>query len=116
MVSIDQVEKGIAKYMDEELLPTLPQQGWKGFGLSVAAGLLIKRGGAMLREAVKAPVLQKMGLVSPEGAVDLAALREVMTERMPETGLVIETPLGINLRMRTEDMNNLFKAIEEVKV
>ena len=113
MVSIECVERGVARYVDEELLPSISCDGAKGFGLGIAATLLVKRGGNVLREYAKAPLLQQMGLVSPDGAVDLEAVYEAAKARLPATGLPIDLPLGISIRIKAEDINKLYAMIRK---
>jgi hypothetical protein len=113
MISIECVERGVARYVDEELLPNISCGGAKGFGLGVAATLLVKRGGNVLREYAKAPLLQQMGLISPDGAVDLEAVYEAAKERFPATGLAIDLPLGICLRITSQDLDRIVEYIRK---
>lgn len=113
MVSIDAVEKGMALYLDRELLPNLPRDGIKGFGIGVAATLAVKRGGNILRELSQNKVIQSMGLVSPDGAVDLDILREACINNIPSTGLPLELPMGISLRLTDKDIDMMYRYIKE---
>lgn len=113
MVSIDCIERGVAAYIDKELLPHLDTGGVKGFGLGVAASLMIKRGGNLLREYAKAPILHQLGIVSQDGAVDLDALKDAALERIPAAGLPIELPWGICLRIKADDITSLYEAISK---
>ena len=113
MVSIECVERGMARYVDEELLPSISCDGAKGFGLGVAATLLTKRGGNVLRQYARAPLLQQMGLTSPDGAVDLEAVYEAAKANIPATGVAIELPLGICIRIRAEDIDKLYEMIRK---
>lgn len=113
MVSIDNVERGIAKYIDRHILPNLPQTGAKGFGIGVAASLLVKRGGNLLREYAKQPILQQMGIITADGAVDLDVIREAAADRMPPQGVTVDLPLGITIRVNAADVDAIYNAIRE---
>lgn len=113
MVSIDSVERGIAKYIDEQLMPNLPRDGVKGFGIGVAASLLVKRGGNLLREYAKTPWLQQMELVTADGSVDLDAIRDAAKANIPATGVAIELPMGICLRVTAADVDALYNSIRK---
>lgn len=114
MVSIECVERGLARYMDEELLPGLQQgNSAKGFAIGVAATLLVKRGGNILREYAKADILRQMGLVSADGAVDLDAIREAVKSNLPPTGLPVDLPMGICLRISAADVDKLYDMIRQ---
>ena len=113
MVSIDSVERGLARYIDKEIMPAIKTDGIKGFGIGVAASLLVKRGGNLLRPYAQNPTLQQMGLVTADGAVDLDALRDAVKDNIPVGGLLVELPMGITLRGNTSDVDSLYGFIRE---
>lgn len=113
MVSIENVERGLAKYIDTEIMPRISRDGIKGVGIGIAASLLVKRGGNVLREYAKNPLLQQLGLVTADGAVDLDALRDAAVENIPPQGLAVDLPLGITIRMGADDVNSLYNAIRK---
>lgn len=113
MVSIDCVERGLARYIDTEILPNLPKDGVKGVGIGIAASLLVKRGGVILREYIKNPMLQQLGIVSVDGSVDLDVLREAAMENISAQGVVVDLPLGVTLRINADDVDSIYKAIRE---
>lgn len=113
MVSIESVERGLARYIDRELMPSVKTDGIKGFAIGTAAALLVKRGGGILREYAKNPLLQQMGLVSPDGSIDLDALREAAASNIPASGLIVDLPMGITMRFQAGDVDSLYKYIRE---
>lgn len=113
MVSIESVERGMARYIDAEIMPAIKADGVKGFAVGAAASLLVKRGGNLLRAYTQNPVLQQMGLVTPDGAVDLDALREAAKENIPAGGLQVDLPLGISMRITTTDVDHLYETIRK---
>ena len=113
MVSIDSVERGLARYIDEDFLPSFPRDGAKGFAMGVAASLLVKRGGVILREYAKNPLLLQMGLTTPDGAVDLDAIRDAAKANIPASGVTVNLPIGIVLRVNAADVDKLYEAIRK---
>lgn len=113
MVSIEVVERGAARYIDEAILPNIQSDGIKGFAMGMAATVLVKRGGNLLREYAKAPVLQQLGIVTAEGAVDLDLLREAAKKNMPSNGLSIDAPMGIVIRINGDDIDQLCEMIRK---
>ena len=113
MVSIESVERGLARYIDKEIMPAIKTDGIKGFAIGTAASLLVKRGGNLLRAYAQNPVLQQMGLVTTDGAVDLDALREAARENIPTGGLQVDLPLGISMRITTTDVDRLYETIRK---
>jgi hypothetical protein len=113
MVSIESVERGVARYIDKEILPAIKTDGIKGFAIGTAASLLVKRGGNLLRGYAQNPTLQQMGLVTADGAVDLDSLRDAAKDNIPVGGLLVELPMGITLRVNTSDVDSLYRFIRE---
>lgn len=109
MVNIDMIERGLARYLENELIPKLPRDGLKGFGIGVAATLAIRRSGDILRGMIDKPIVKTMGLVDDDGAIDIDTVLEAVAENVPPTGVLIDLPLGIQLRMNHAD----FKCIAE---
>ena len=113
MVSIECIERGLARYVDEELLPSINQGGAKGFAIGMAASLLVKRGGRILREYAQKDIWRQMGLVSADGAVDLDAIRDAAKANIPSGGLALDLPMGICLRINAADVDSLYDKIRK---
>jgi hypothetical protein len=113
-VTAAQAAQGLGLYMDRELLPSLPRDGWKGFGIGVAATLVCSRAQAMLEKYMQMPALQQMGLCTKDGGFDLDAVKAAALKSMPEEGLLVSTAIGIGIRIRKEDIEKLYRCIEEV--
>ena len=77
------------------------------------AAALNQQGCNLLRWYAQNPMLQQMGLVTADGAVDLDALRDAARDNIPAGGLLVELPMGISLRINTTDVDSLYKAIRE---
>ena len=110
-VNISQIEIGVAKYLDAELLPQLPRDGAKGFGVQFVAVLATKRLGALIRSYAESPVVKAMGIVDAHGNVDLPALRDAAMQTMPESGVVIDVPLAGKLTFYRADLEKLYQYI-----
>lgn len=113
MYSVAQVEQGLAKYIDAELLPALPRDGLKGFGIGVGAALLVRRGGGVLTELCQNKALQTMGVVTADGMIDLDVLRDICRENIPQGGLPVPLPMGLQVRLKAEDVDKIYQCIVE---
>ena len=102
MVEIQKIEAGIARYLDAELIPKLPENSWKQFGVGLVSALVAKRGGA---------VLKAFGVVDEAGCWDVDVLREIAKERIPETGLPADVPFIGKLTIYRADVDKLHEHI-----
>lgn len=59
MESIDQVKRGIANFIDAEVVPVMPK--WKGIALAVGASLMIE---GKTDEILNHPLVKMMGVVN----------------------------------------------------
>lgn len=111
MVSICQLEMGIARYLDAELIPKLPTDGAKGFGIQVMTTLATKRVGALVSTYASNPIIKAMGITDDAGNVDIDALREAVLKSMPDTGLAVDVPLAGKLTFYKTDVDKLYQLI-----
>lgn len=113
MYSIEVIERGAARFIDEAIMPNLQRDGIKGFAMGMAASVLVKRGGNLLRAYAKDPTLQQLGIITADGAVDLDLLREAAKKNMPASGLSIDAPMGIVIRINSNDIDQLCEMIRK---
>lgn len=59
MESVDQVKRGIANFIDAEVVPVMPK--WKGIALAVGASLMIE---GKTDELLNHPLVKMMGVVN----------------------------------------------------
>lgn len=114
MVEISRIEKGVALYLDRELVPKLPGGSWKQFGAGVASALVAKRGGKALGKLKDHPAAMSFGLVDEAGCVDVELLREIANEKIPDAGLQIDVPTLGRLTVYQRDIEKLYGYIMEV--
>lgn len=107
MVSVAQIEAGVARFIDNELAPKIPADGPNGglkrFGLLVALSYNIKS---------KVPgLLQSMGAIDEGGNVDLDSVAELARHYMPENGLRVQVPVIDELVFYPADIDLLRRYI-----
>ena len=110
--SYDRVERGIAKYMDTELIPKLPCDGIRGFGIGVCATLLTRRCTNLLQGLEKNAIIRDMGVIK-DGAVDIDLLADACKQNIPASGLTVSLPMGITLRINASDIDTICRCITE---
>lgn len=113
MVAIDKVEAGIARYIDRELIPQLPCDGLKGFGIGVAASLLLQKLGVILRQYAGNPMLKTLEIVNDDGMVDIEVLHEAIRRNVQENGLAIDLPLVGGIKLYKADVDTIYRMIKE---
>ena len=104
MVSIRRVEKGIATYLDKEMMPKMDTEGLQGFGIGVATSLLIKRVGNIIEGYKNNGVAQALLLThlhkqlgDGRGTVDLIGDRHGVISRILERDIGAEAEVQLAL-------------------
>lgn len=102
MESIDQVKRGIANFIDGEVVPIMPR--WKGVLLSAGAALMIE---GKSNEIIKHPMVQMMGVVNGD-MVDVDKLYSTL--KVKAQG---KWPVEISgLKMSETDLDKLYQYIK----
>lgn len=112
MVTVQQIEKGFARWLDNELMPQMPQSGWKKVLAGAAASLMIKRGGSMVTALMEHQVVKALD-IARDGEIDLETIRDEVKANMTAEGLRIDIPLIGALTMHKSDIDTLCAYIME---
>lgn len=92
MVSIGQIERGAARYVDNEIMPNINQSGLAKIAIGTAAGILVQRAGRLVENYVDNPMLKALGVVDAEKNVDLDLLLPELRKNIPEEGFKVRIP------------------------
>lgn len=116
MVSIEQIETGVAKYIDAELAPNIPTDTPNGplkKLVAVSGAIYAVRNG--LRNLAGNKTLSVMGAVDEKGNLDVDGLAEVVKEHIPAKGLKVSVPFlpDMALTFHAADVDTLHKYIME---
>lgn len=111
MVTIDQVERGIAAYLDRELMPILPDTGFQKVLIGTGIGLALRKYKGQLAELKDHPVVKMLGVFDKNGNVDIDVVKEELGKQIPETGLKMELPMIGGLTFHKADVDKLHSYI-----
>lgn len=114
MVSIDKIEKGIAAYMDSEIMPQLPNGGLEKVLAGTAMSLVIRRSGNILDGYKNNKAVQMLGLMDADGNVDVDILAEELKKNISSDGLKVEIPMIGKMTFHKEDVDKLHEYITEL--
>lgn len=115
MIAFDKVQKGIAAYLDNEVMPALKDEGWK----RVAAGAAISL--ALSRSADFIPILQEnqfvkaMKLMDENGNIDVEALVPVLKDQLAKEPMVVSLPMMGDMTFHEQDIDKLYDYIRTVR-
>lgn len=97
MVSLNQVEAGIARYIDAEIAPKIPVMGQYGQIKKVTfltgAMYLVKHSRGLVEDFLNGSMSNSIGLSDREGNVDLEGVIEAIKQNIPDSGLKMQLPM-----------------------
>lgn len=113
MVTIDRIERGIAKFLDMELAPSLPKEGVSRLVTGAAMAVIVKRVGGMIRGYAGNAAVRGLGVMDAEGNVDIDILWEAVKANFPDAGIRVDIPFGGTVTFRRTDVDTLYRYIVE---
>ena len=110
MVRIDQVQRGLAAFIDRDLIPSL--SGWDKVLVGGGAGILTARLPQMISQH---PVVATLGLYdAANNQVDIDAMHQYVTPYIGAEALPLKIPmLGITVKIGKQEIDALYRYIKE---
>lgn len=103
MVTIDQFKRGVANFIDREVVPVMPK--WKGILFAAGAPLVIE---SKAKELPESPIVKAMGVLEGD-QVDVDKIYSAL-----KTKAQGKWPVEIfNLKMSESDLDKLYEYIKE---
>ena len=108
MVNVDQVKRGLANFVDSEILPKLPAGSLKRMLIGAGIGLYIANLEKALTGATKSPYIAALGIVDEAGNIDIDRLAAEVKKNMTPEGVRIDLDImGFHLGDMTLNHNDV---------
>lgn len=111
MVTIGQIEKGVASYLDAELMPNFPNDGIQKVLAGTVIGLAIRKSGSIIQSFSDNQYVKMLGIMDDEGNVDLDLLKDEFKKNISENGFVLDIPMFGTMTFHKADVDKLYKHI-----
>lgn len=111
MVTIDQIENGVAAYLDAELMPQMQENGLQKVLIGTVLGIAVKRGSSLILPLRDNPVVKMLEIIDDEGNVDLETLKTEFKKNVPDSGFVLELPMLGKMTFHRADVDKLYEYI-----
>lgn len=115
MVTVQQIQSGLAAYLDAEMMPKLPANGVQRVITGAAMGLLIKRSGAIIQEYSQHPFVKMLGITDENGNWDLDSLKTEVKKQIDGNGFDIEVPMLGVMTFHQADVDKLVTYIKSAE-
>lgn len=108
--TIEQVEKGIAAYLDSELMPHL--EGWKQWVAGAAVTMALQNGAKAADVLKENEVIKAMGVFEGDD-IDIDMVYEALSTQAKKCPAVLQLPLIGTVTLRASDVDKLYGMIEK---
>lgn len=109
MVSIDQVQRGVAQFVERELLPKM--QGKDKWIVTGITTLGLSKLPSLLQTAQGNDVIKVLGIVGEDGYLDMESIIEAVRPAMRATPAIIQIPMGGTVKITEADVDMLYQYI-----
>lgn len=115
MTPFSQLQKGIANYLDNEVMPAFREEGWKRVAAGAAVALAIQRSEKFLPMIQNNSFAKTMELVDDKGDLDIEALIPVVKSQLQTEPMTIDVPMLGKLTFRESDVDKLYDYIRTAR-
>lgn len=112
--SVDQITKGVAAFLDAEVMPLI-ESDWKKVLVGAGISIAISKYSAMLPALGENKVVKDLELIDKDGKFDLDTLAAAVKGQVPKDGFTVDVPMVGALRFKAEDIDKLYSAIRAQK-
>lgn len=111
MKSIHHIERGIANYIDDEVMAKFPNGTWQKVAISSLVAIAVHKYAKLLAEN---RALQTMGIVEGDMA-DVEAYAEQLKKSMPDAGVSIDVPMLGEVILKAPDVDEILNYIAKAE-
>lgn len=107
MTPIKQIEKGIANYIDNEVMAKFPHGTWQKVAISAAVAIAIR---SYVGKLADNKALKDIGIVEGDSA-DIEAYAKEVKRNMPESGVSINIPMLGEVILTAPDIDSILEYV-----
>ena len=114
MVPVSSIEKGVAAYLDAELMPQLDRSGWERVIVGTAVSLAISKVGTIAASYKDNKMVKMLGIMDDAGNIDVSTIAEEAKKNIGKEGFNVEVPILGTLTFHADDVDKLCNFISGV--
>lgn len=110
MIPISQVQRGVAQYVDAEIVAKM--SGWQKWVFGAGAGVVASKMPGIVSELKQNKFTQMLGLVNDRDEIDVDTLYAQFLEQARRTGAItVSIPMIGALTLNEDDVTRLYQYI-----
>ena len=109
MVSLAQVQAGVERYIDAEILAKIPD--WRKWVLGAGASRILGRSTEIFNQLKSNPVVAAMDVIDDQDQIDIDAIRAEFVKQAQRGAITFDVPLIGALTLNSGDVDKLYSYI-----
>lgn len=109
MVSLAQVQMGVERYIDAEILAKIPD--WRKWVLGASASRMLSRSTEIFNQLKLSPVVAAMGVIDDQDQIDIDAIHAEFAKQAQRGAITFDVPLMGALTLNAADVDKLYSYI-----
>lgn len=111
MVSLGQIQKGLTRFVDTDMLPMLT--GWQKWGFGTIAGLSLSKISNIFNSIKGNSFIATLGVVDANDMVDIDTIYKEVHKVAQQGPMTIDVPMLGALTLNAQDVEKLYRYIRE---
>ena len=112
MVTIAQVQQGLARYVDEELISKI--EGWQRWVFGAGAAMYIDKAPQLIEQYRQHPAVKILGVIGDDNQIDIDELYRYMLPQARKGAATITVPILGSVTLDERDVDKLYRYIINV--
>lgn len=113
MTPFSHIQKGVAAYLDKELMPLLNDSTWKRVAAGTVISLAIARADQYIPILQENPFIKALGIMDEAGNIDLDTLVPEIKKNVPSEGMKVDIPMLGTMTLHSSDVDKLHNYIKQ---
>lgn len=109
MVSMEQVKRGIARYLDEEF--TNKMNGWQKWVFGVGSAMLLENFSTVINNLKKNPMVEYIQLFDESGNVAVERIHQHLRAQARKGPITFDIPMLGSITLNDADVEKLYQFI-----
>lgn len=112
MATLEQIQRGAARYIDEEVVRKIPDKD--GVAVGFFGSLVVLSIGDLVGNLSENKIVRMLGVVREDGTIHMERLRDAAKMSIRTKGAFpLDLPGGVHLTFREEDVDLLYRYVSE---
>ena len=113
MVLVEKAKRGIAAYLDAELMPNLAVKSWERIVVGGAISIAVSKAEKIIDKYKSNPMVEALEIFGSDGSVDVDLLKDTLKAQISKEGCmeISSIPIVGKLTFRSDDVDKVYDYI-----